>query len=157
MGRVLEGSWYGMSTMMQSKATLVMVVVVMMAVLAQARMPRNEEDRRRMEESLRAQKDSGVHVYYVLVKAPEGGVNSLDRSREIAGKFQQRIAKDKHVAVHVASKGDEKFANEIVSAVESFPEAGIVEKRPIYRTLGDHSRLGGGRRMGVPQPETATM
>ncbi|EKX52304.1 hypothetical protein GUITHDRAFT_150750 [Guillardia theta CCMP2712] len=150
---------------MMPKATMVMAMVVMMAMLVQARMPRNEEDRRKMEESLRAQRDNGVHVYYVLVKRPESGANTLERTREIAGKFQQRIAKDTHVAVHAASKdkivvkvqGDEKLANEIVSAVEAFPEAGIVEKRPIYRTLGDQSRFGGGRRMGVPKPETATM
>ena len=91
------------STMMP-KATIVMAMVVMMAMLVQARMPRNEEDRRKMEESLRAQRDNGVHVYYVLVKRPESGANTLERTREIAGKFQQRIAKDTHVAVHAASK-----------------------------------------------------
>ena len=52
-------------------------------------------------------------------------------------------------------KGDEKFANEMVSAVQSFAETSMVEKKPLYRTLGRKNRKGS--YIGDTKPETATM
>ena len=53
-------------------------------------------------------------------------------------------------------KGDDAFANKIVDAAKSFPETAMLEKKPLYRTLGGHSGRRG-RKPSVEKPEMATM
>lgn len=55
----------------------------------------------------------------------------------------------------VKIKGDDKLANSIVTAAQSFPETAMVEKKPLYRTLGAGRRHGAYR--GTEKPEMATM
>ena len=52
-------------------------------------------------------------------------------------------------------KGDDSFVGNIVTAAKSFPEAAMLEKKPLYRTLGGKGRRGAYR--GVEKPEMATM
>lgn len=54
----------------------------------------------------------------------------------------------------VKIKGDDDFANSIVTAAQSFPETALVEKKPLYRTLGGRRR---GAHRGTDKPEMATM
>ena len=54
----------------------------------------------------------------------------------------------------VKIKGDDAFANSIVTAAQSFPETALVEKKPLYRTRGGRRH---GAYRGTEKPEMATM
>lgn len=53
-------------------------------------------------------------------------------------------------------KGDDTFADQIIDAAKSFPETAMLEKKPLYRTLGGRGARRG-RKSNVDKPEMATM
>mmetsp|Transcript_87961 Transcript_87961/g.142359 ORF Transcript_87961/g.142359 Transcript_87961/m.142359 type:complete len:149 (+) Transcript_87961:14-460(+) len=146
------------------KVALRLSLGFLLVALACARIPRNEVERQKDEERLRRQQDSGISTYYLLVKPEPDGKNDRTRSEALAADFLTRLGNDKHVTIAAASKdklvikikGDDAFANKIVDAAKSFPETALLEKKPLYRTLGGHSGRRG-RKPSVEKPEMATM
>lgn len=87
---------------MNMKLTAVLVLALL-AVVA-ARIPRNDKERQQDEERLRRQQESGIHTYYLLIKAPEGAKNDKARSEALAADFHKRLGGDNHIHIVAASK-----------------------------------------------------
>jgi hypothetical protein len=86
------------------KKRLAAALVLALLAVAAARIPRNDKERQQDEERLRRQQESGIHTYYLLIKAPEGAKNDKARSEALAADFHKRLGGDRHIHIVAASK-----------------------------------------------------